>query len=179
MALRRLESAAETLEETPLGHERAGLPRGAGRALESRLVLGLRLQPHSCGQSALVALDRGQIHAGVPGLEGRSGHHGRGRDRHAGRAVLDARRAAGQSGRSTEAEHGLEGRLQPTPAAQFAGVLDPGRVRGPLCCFRYELAFAYGSGTLSTPAAQRSFPNHYLSYRVVQEFDAGQCCIAI
>jgi len=41
--------------------------------------------------------------------------------------------------------------LQPSPAAQLAGLPDPGRVRGPLCYFR--------SGYALTPAAQRRLPN--------------------
>ncbi len=39
-----------------------------------------------------MALDRGRVHAGMLGLEGRSQHHQRRPNRHAGRAVCDARR---------------------------------------------------------------------------------------
>lgn len=47
-----------------------------------------------------------------------------------------------------EPDPGLERWLQPPPTAQLDGVRDPGRVRGPQCCFR--------SGYALTPAAQRN-----------------------
>lgn len=54
----------------------------------------------------------------------------------------------------TDADGVMEGGLQPSPAAQLAGVRDPVGVRGPLCSLR--------SGYALTPAAQRSYPTHTL-----------------
>ena len=46
-------------------------------------------------------------------------------------------------------------RLQPSPAAQLAGLRDPDRVRGPLYCFRS----GFGYASACAPAAQRRLPN--------------------
>ena len=92
-------------KRTTSGDERERLPSAPGRAPGPRLVLGLRVRPHDLGQHAEVAVDRGRVHAGVPGVEGRSQHHQRGRDRHAGRAVRDARRAAAHPQRQRPGVH--------------------------------------------------------------------------
>lgn len=55
----------------------------------------------------------------------------------------------------TPADGKLERGLEPPPAAQLAGIRDPGGLRAPLCGFRSGAPFAYGSGISSTPATQR------------------------
>ena len=71
-------------------------------------------------------------------------------------------RSVRELGGGEKAHHGLERRLQPPPAAQFAGVPDPGRIRGPLHCFRSEVAFGYASSNFSAPAVQRNHPTRTL-----------------
>ena len=42
------------------------------------------------------------------------------------------------------------------------GYLTPVRVRGPLRCFRSEVAFGYASSNFSAPAVQRNYPTRTL-----------------
>ena len=54
-----------------------------------------------------------------------------------------------------EADQAMARGLQPSTAAQLAGLRDPDRVRGPLCCFRS----GFGYASACAPAAQRRLPN--------------------
>ena len=88
-----------------LGQERERLPSASCGMHRTTSGAGTSCSTARRGQPAEVAVDRRRVHAGVLGLEGRSEHHERGRDRHAGRAVRDAWRAAVHSQRQRPGVH--------------------------------------------------------------------------
>ena len=73
----RAESAAKTAEKAAFGAQRQQLRPSQGGAQGPRMDVGLHPRSDDQRPAAEVAVDRGRVHARMPGVGGGSQHHGR------------------------------------------------------------------------------------------------------